>query len=251
MSHIESCFITLTYNDDNLPYDVFSPLPSLCKRDVQLFMKRLRKMFSYKQIRFYLCGEYGEQTHRPHYHAIIFGHDFNADTDFHGSSKTLEHLWQFGNNYVGQCNPKTIQYVAGYVTKKYVNKKRDTITPEFTLMSRRPGIGFYALNSYEQLFISSSSLVDYVNKNGILPSVIQFNGRTYPLDRYFKWKLYDTLDISEKKLYSNFIAKLLHNQKQALDLGLTDLIEFEDKIDEQSRRNFRAKSKIYNKVRDL
>lgn len=250
MSHLESSFITLTYNDDNLPYDVFSPLPSLCKRDVQLFMKRLRKKLN-KEIRFYLCGEYGENTHRPHYHAIIFGHDFNSDKDFHGSSATLSELWTYGNNFVGYCNPKTIQYVAGYVTKKFVNKKRDTITPEFTLMSRRPGIGFYAVNSYEQLFSNSTSFVDFVNKNGVLPSSVSFNGRTYPLDRYFKWKLYDTLDLSTKKLYSRFMASLLQKQGQSLELGYTNLIEFEDKIDLQSRKNLKAKYSIYNKKRDL
>ena len=40
------------------------------------FMKRLRKRFKGKRIRFYMCGEYGEQFDRPHFHACIFGVDF-------------------------------------------------------------------------------------------------------------------------------------------------------------------------------
>ena len=52
--HENNCFITLTFNDDNLPSD-----KSLDVRHFQLFMKRLRKQFG-SNIRYYHCGEYGE-----------------------------------------------------------------------------------------------------------------------------------------------------------------------------------------------
>ena len=249
MSHVDASFITLTYNDDNLPYDINSPRPSLCKRDVQLFMKRLRKRFPEKEIRFYLCGEYGERTLRPHYHCIIFGHTF-SDIDFHRSSALLRSLWTFGNNYVGSCTANSIQYVAGYVTKKFVNKKRDTITPEFTLMSRKPGIGFYAINSYEQLFNNSASIVDYFNKNGILPENVLINGRSYPLDRYFKWKLYGALDVSDRKVLSKFIVRTLQRQGEAFANGYPGLVEYEDGVDCQNRLNLSAKQKITSRGRD-
>lgn len=67
--HNESCFVTLTYNDANLPYN-----NSLQKRDVQLFIKRLRKKLAPKKIRYFLTGEYGGRKGRAHYHLVIFGY---------------------------------------------------------------------------------------------------------------------------------------------------------------------------------
>ena len=79
--HDSSYFVTLTYNEEHVPRSYYGnpetgeALPSLtlCKRDFQLFMKRLRKRFSDDTIRFFMCGEYGPTTFRPHYHAILFG----------------------------------------------------------------------------------------------------------------------------------------------------------------------------------
>jgi hypothetical protein len=152
--HSENCFITLTYNNQNLPED-----RSLTKRDWQLFNKRLREHFAPKKIRFYMCGEYGSQFGRPHYHAILFGHDFpdkkhwrNAD----GGQKcyrsaTLEKLWTFGNSEIGSVTFESCAYLARYVTKKITGELADDHyfdpatgvyrTPEFSLMSLKPGIG--------------------------------------------------------------------------------------------------------------
>jgi len=93
--HQDNCFITLTYDNEHLPKNA-----SLVKRDFQLFMKRLRKAYPAVRIRFFHCGEYGEQYGRPHYHAILFGFDF-PDKYFLGKrnqfpvwrSASLERLW--------------------------------------------------------------------------------------------------------------------------------------------------------------
>ena len=77
----DNCFVTLTYNDENLP----DP-PSLVVRDCQLFMKKLRRRYEPKKIRFFLCGEYGEMNRRPHYHAILFNHDFEDKVLWQNSS---------------------------------------------------------------------------------------------------------------------------------------------------------------------
>ena len=66
--HPQSSFITLTYDDYHLPSD-----NSLKKRHLQLFIKRLRKNLGERRIKYFACGEYGGQTMRPHYHAILFG----------------------------------------------------------------------------------------------------------------------------------------------------------------------------------
>ena len=66
-----NCFLTLTYDDDHVPAGL-----SLFYPDFQAFMKRLRARFSNVRVRFYMCGEYGDNFDRPHYHALLFGFDF-------------------------------------------------------------------------------------------------------------------------------------------------------------------------------
>ena len=79
--HESSYFVTLTYDDEHVPVTYYSENVdgearsglTLRARDLQLFMKRLRKEHSYERLRFFACGEYGSNSYRPHYHAIIFG----------------------------------------------------------------------------------------------------------------------------------------------------------------------------------
>ena len=82
--HDRNCFVTLTYNNDNVPAD-----RSLNYRDFQLFMKRLRFHFRGVPIRFYMCGEYGEDFGRPHFHACLFGLDFPDKTRISGGEFPL------------------------------------------------------------------------------------------------------------------------------------------------------------------
>lgn len=150
--HEHSVFLTLTYDEAHLPSD-----GSVHKEDVQNFMKRLRN--HKKDIRFFACGEYGEKYSRPHYHLIIFGLSMN-DPLFKGKvydrkSKgyyLLSPLWKNGNMYIGDVTYSSCRYVASYVNKKQFGKKgkdfyeKNKIEPEFTLMSRRPGIGTEFVN---------------------------------------------------------------------------------------------------------
>lgn len=79
--HQEAYFLTLTYDDQHVPITYYpdpetgeaQPALTLRKKDFQAFMKRLRKRCEPDKLRFFACGEYGGQTHRPHYHAIVFG----------------------------------------------------------------------------------------------------------------------------------------------------------------------------------
>lgn len=153
----KNCFITLTYDERSLPRD-----GSLVLEHFQKFMKRLRSRFEHK-IRFYHCGEYGEEFGRPHYHAILFNHDF-SDKElvcYSGSeplyqSKTLQELWPYGLSRIGSVSFESAAYVARYCTKKVTGKSAlahynriDYFTgevlcekkPEYATMSRRPGIG--------------------------------------------------------------------------------------------------------------
>lgn len=167
--HEQSYFLTLTYDNDHAHFvDFVNPRTgqffsastkhqaTLDKRDVQLFMKRLRKMFSDQSVRFYAAGEYGGQTFRPHYHLILFGLCLNSG-DFvpMGKSETgdqyfvhpcFSELWPLGFHSIEPANEYTFKYVASYVTKKlgvHPNKYYldQGLEPPFSLMSRKPGIG--------------------------------------------------------------------------------------------------------------
>lgn len=155
--HERSCVVGLTYGRDRLPPD-----GSLCHRDFQLFMKRLR--FKFGPTRFFMCGEYGPRGGRPHYHAVLFGVDFRSDWVPAGksssgfvyySSQALSDLWGLGRVSVQPLCRETAGYVAQYILKKRLGYDADdyytTVDPdsgeirklkhEYSCMSRRPGIG--------------------------------------------------------------------------------------------------------------
>lgn len=155
---------------------------TLSKRDLQLFMKRLRKEFPEIKLRYYAAGEYGDKTLRPHYHLIVYGlsiDDFltcsrgtfcrdcsagdakyllckksmvkvpagkNELGDQYFTSPLLERIWKYGNVLFSDVSWKTCAYVARYVTKKVggdldVSYMVRNCEKEFSLQSRRPGIG--------------------------------------------------------------------------------------------------------------
>lgn len=145
-----NCFITLTYDQVSIP-----STGSLRLEDFQNFMKRLRKKYgSSKQnpIRFFHCGEYGENLGRPHYHALLFNHDFGDKKYFSEraghkiyTSDELSNLWNMGHAVIGDVSFDSAAYVARYVMKKVTGDKADAhyqgLVPEYITMSRRPGIG--------------------------------------------------------------------------------------------------------------
>lgn len=142
-----NCFLTLTYNPKCLPSR------GLSKKDLQRFIKHLRNKYG-EGIRYYACGEYGSEknTHRPHYHLIVFNF-FPPDAvkvyanpygGFYYSSIELNKLWSFGWVSIGDVSFNSCAYVARYCNKKikdFAKENGVVCTPEFSLMSRRPGIG--------------------------------------------------------------------------------------------------------------
>lgn len=147
--------LTLTYDDDHLPEDF-----SVDVRHLQLFMKRLRKFCAHKKIRFYGCGEYGDDFGRPHYHLLIFGFTFNdrvlwtrTENSVQYTSQKLSNLWQYGLATTADLDYQAAEYVARYVMKKINGDRANThylrhhpkgylceVKPEFSVMSRKPGI---------------------------------------------------------------------------------------------------------------
>lgn len=154
-----NCFITLTYDPEHLPPDM-----SLKKKDWQDFMKRLRKHYPDKKIRFFACGEYGGQTFRPHYHAILFNHDFidlieeTKMTEYglsrYKHSPTLEKIWGKGLCSVGEMTFESAAYCARYCLKKVNGDAAEWHyfgrEPEFALMSRMPGLAAEWWNKFKK-----------------------------------------------------------------------------------------------------
>lgn len=162
----ENCFCTLTYDDEKVPPD-----GGLRPDDFVRFMKRLRKAYSGKRIRFFHCGEYGETTLRPHHHVLLFNHDFydkrmckrSGSGESLYSSGELERLWGFGKCWIGTVSWSSANYVARYSMKKVVGERAvDWYAgrkPEYLTMSRRPGIGTDWLMKYFAEVYSSDRVV--------------------------------------------------------------------------------------------
>ena len=134
--HGVASFLTLTYDAEHLPQGGV-----LVKRDLQLFLKRLRT-YCPETIRFFASGEYGSRSARPHYHLIVYGLYFSVDDRKNGVAGALiSKIWGKGICYVGDVNAHSISYVCRYVLKKADGFKVENSVPEFVNMSRNPGIG--------------------------------------------------------------------------------------------------------------
>lgn len=186
--HDLNCFITLTYSDEHLPHD-----GSVSRRELQLFFKKLRKKLGKKKIRYFACGEYGDENKRPHYHALVFGHDwadkqlykYNAHGDPIFTSETLTNVWGLGNCWSGSVTLKSAGYCARYTMKKIngdravehytwlhpVEPRVVNVQPEFQLQSIGVGSTWY------EKFKSDAFPSDFVVVDGIEYSVPRYYTR--------------------------------------------------------------------------
>lgn len=152
-AHSLKCFTTLTYSDDNVK--------DLDYSDVQTFLKRYRKRRPSQSIRFFCVGEYGSQTARPHWHLLLFGTVVPKECP----------EWSHGYTYTGECNVKSIGYVAGYSLK-------DSCRPETIVRaSNRPGIGM------DQLFEYGKTLGRVASTVHLVPNTVTIGGRSYPMHK--------------------------------------------------------------------
>lgn len=177
--HKQSLFVTLTYDEKHIPKNkVINPdgevttVATLNKKHLSDFMKYLRQEYAKEhdnKLRFFGCGEYGSKTHRPHYHVIIFGLELDAindltfrHTNFQGdrfyTSKMIDKVWKKGLAVVSECTWESCCYTARYIMKKQLGKGAKEyyedmcIEPEFTQMSRMPGIGKQYYLDHPEIF---------------------------------------------------------------------------------------------------
>lgn len=194
--HDANAFVTLTIDDAHMPAD-----QGLDHRHFQLFMKRLRFHHG-KPVRFYMCGEYGETTQRPHYHACLFGVDFSQDRSFFTTnpqgddvytSKALDKLWQLGHCTLGAVTLES----AGYCTRYIVQKKTGDLgkltygdrLPPYNRMSLRPGLGAGWLERFRSDVFPCDYLVTADGHKDRVPRYYDKRNEAHDADKFAAVKL--------------------------------------------------------------
>ncbi len=215
--HEHNCFVTLTYDDAHLP-----EYGHLVPRHLQTFLKRVRSAAARgshgvigSKFRFLACGEYGDKSRRPHYHAILFGVTF-ADPYVIGkglyASAHLARLWGKGHCSFGSATGASAAYVAQYSLKKQSAVKWSECDPDgvvyeqpFLRCSLRPGIGATWLSRYR-----TDSRYGYLVKDG----------QKIPVPRYYQ-KLLELTDVGLYEEYrehaevAGSMARLTEGQRIA------------------------------------
>ena len=191
-SHKSTLFLTITYDNSHLPTHYVKDyindegeiidevcVHSLVKKDFQDFMKSLRYYFPENDLRYFACGEYGDISARPHYHAIIFGLDpddlvfykrvqtGNLYYNYYTSEKVNKAWKHKGFVIIAPATWESIAYTSRYCTKKLYGQAGKVyddldLVPPFVLMSRRPGIAndyfehnFKDIFSTDRIYISA------------------------------------------------------------------------------------------------
>lgn len=216
-SHADCSFLTLTYSDENLPREfvdkktgqVFSDF-SVVPEHHTLFIKRLRSDTGLK-LRFFMCGEYGDKTGRPHYHYALFGFPScigDGSKTVNGrfipcickNCSLIQKSWPYGHIYLGTLTQESAQYICGYVTKKLTSDKSEFQSdllkgrhPEFTRASRMPGLGHDAAVRFGE------KIKPYVSSDDDIPPYIVHDGRKWPIGRYLYAKIRESAGLPPRQ----------------------------------------------------
>lgn len=199
-SHASSVFVTLTY--ENSP-----PNESLNSKDTQDWLKRIRKSFGHP-LRYFLVGEYGDSSFRPHYHLALFGYPqcLRGRTDrkrLYITGKCCPHCelvhqtWGHGMIDLASLTLESAGYIAGYTTKKMTKPNDPRLggrSPEFARMSLRPGLGAHALGDFAEVLLTNPHAMDQFFKSGELPSSLRTDGKSLPLGRYLRSRLHEQVE---------------------------------------------------------
>lgn len=231
-------FITLTYRDADLP-----PYGSLLKSDFQKFIRALRDKYKEKIIRYYHCGEYGGKLGRPHYHAIIYGHQFTdlerLPQSYSGkplyTSQILKKIWGKGHVSIGSVTIQSAAYIARYVVKKQNGEKAkahymsqpdhygeiNAIIPEYTTMSLKPGLGQDWYDQYgSELFPDNYVIHD---------------GKKLPVPVFYKKQYAKT----NPKDYARILEKQKHHHQLNEKNNTPERLRVRQRVAELNQRRFK------------
>lgn len=258
MKYDDNCFITLTYDEVHIKNSWFCKLSNhkeyivetLDKKDFQLFWKRLRKKTG-KKIRYYLAGEYGDSTARPHGHAIIFGYDPRNDPYFddwevvgssdlgytYYSSDKFNDIWSNGHVVVADASWETAAYTARYVMKKIKGIGRSfydemCLQPEFVAMSRKPGIGLDWFNENKKCY--AIFLREYLRSNNGMREIGKIRYFDEKLDEMYPFD-YEKIK-ADRKEFEQFRKKL---KLQQTSLSYAELLDLEESASSDKTRIFK------------
>lgn len=240
-------FITLTYDNEHLPADGVS------KRDIQLFMKRLRIAVARylgddddkNRLRYFLISEYGKNTHRAHYHLLLWNMPFISPvllehsvellklqaieglvpSSFQALTKFIQNAWQNGFVKVERCRDMSGRYCMKYMRKDgFVPEGKN---PVFMLASRRRGIGYKWCDEHMNEVKDSWTYLLIQDK---------FSGKVEkrPIPMYFKRFMFPTLSVlfpnkvtQACKTFMESATNLLHwcNGRFEAELRIPELIQ--------------------------
>lgn len=244
MYDVPPLFVTLTYNDD------YVPLYGIEKRDVQLFLKRLRERLEYlgysNKIRYVFCGEYGSNTHRPHYHGLIWN---MPSLPIQTLLKLIENSWAYRVTYqkyrtvskdfkfyrfdvprtkkqyfhrLGFAYVKIAHNNSAYYIGKYMFKPEDNtpkgMNPNFFLSSRNHGIGYDYMQLKKTYYEENPNdiNIEFTNK---FPDINGANAGKYtrfsfPMPTYFNTYIFP----SGSKVYPPAVYRAHRECQKCLDL---------------------------------
>lgn len=173
-------FLTLTYEICPSSKNGYN---TLVKKDFQDFLKRLRKLCPTNKLKYYACGEYGSQTQRPHYHAIIL----NLPRSIGQNPQLMDQTWGHGHTMSVSSNQLTINYVVGYMNKGRFTpeSEHDDRLPEFSLMSKKMGMNYL-----------TPQMVKYY-KDRRVACIVKEGGQIMSMPRYYKEKIFTKQELRE------------------------------------------------------
>lgn len=254
----DSSFVTLTYDEKNIPEGA-----NLVPKHTQDWLKRIRKILAPQKIRYFLVGEYGDQTQRPHYHVALFGvHPYVAGGS-DGQSGVVQRTWNRGFTYTGDLTPDASMYVAGYCTKKMTSRKDPRLNgryPEFARMSLRPGIGAFAIKDIARSLKLPAGLQS-IAQAGDVPFALNHGRRALPLGRYLRGRLREELGYSKEtplekqKEYAGEMRRMFEEAKNAQkdktvwNAGVLTKLWLD--MNAQKIKNLRSRTQVYERVKTI
>lgn len=259
--HEQSAFITLTYDDKNLPEN-----SSLDPRHSRDFLKRIRRVMEPTRLRYFLVGEYGGETQRPHYHLALFSYPFCT----FGRSRykkitdnccipcdTIKHIWGRGLVDLGDITPYSAAYIAGYTTKKLTdslsNNQLGQRHPEFTRMSRRPGIGADLMHDVADSLLQHCTDNQGRYSGDDVPTQLRSGKQTYPLGRFLRRKLRQYVG-RDPNAPQKTLDQMAHQMYALRKIAFDNSLSFKTSLVQATagkRANLEARHKIYKKRHTL
>lgn len=239
---LESCchqaawFVTLTYAPEHCPADA-----SVSVRAAQDYLRKLRSIVAPRKVRYFIVGEYGDESERPHYHAIIFG---NVTSD------EVQQAWSLGHSRADAVTMERLQYLAGYTAKKWTRvnewnkEKLAGRSPEFARMSLKPGIGAGAVEDLARVHHSrGGSLV--VARTGDVSGSYRQGGALWPLGRYLRSRLRQEVIGVEKEMAVARDVRRRGIRDRLLDAGDFGASDVRKRLNQE--RSLEVKSRIFRK----